>query len=87
MTGETSFAEDGTMTFGEERDLIRFSTVGDGFLGPSPEAGMLHGSVIWHVEGGEGGFAGATGLITSNFLFGAEAGEVAEKQVITLFLP
>jgi hypothetical protein len=43
--------------------------------------------VIWRVEEGRGRFAGATGLITSNFLMNAESGEVAEKQVIALFLP
>jgi hypothetical protein len=87
MTGETSFDENGVMTFGNESDRIRFSTVGAGYLGPSPEEGVLHGSVIWRVEGGEGRFAGATGLITSNFVLRAETGEVAEKQVIVLFLP
>jgi hypothetical protein len=87
MTGETSFLESGKMTFGDEDDLIRFGTIGEGFLGPSPEPGMLEGSVIWRVNVGEGRFAGAEGMITSNFLFGAETGEVAEKQVISLFLP
>jgi hypothetical protein len=60
---------------------------GAGYLGPSPEEGLLEGSVIWRVEEGEGRFAGATGLITSNFVMRAETGEVAEKQVISLFLP
>jgi hypothetical protein len=87
MTGETSFDESGTMTFGEDGDRIRFSTTGAGYLGPSLEEGLLEGSVIWRVEGGEGRFAGATGLITSNFVMRAETGEVAEKQVISLFLP
>jgi hypothetical protein len=87
MTGETSFVESGKMTFGNEDDLIHFGATGEGFLGPSPEPGMLQGSVIWRVNVGEGRFAGAEGLITSNFLFGAETGEAAEKQVISLFLP
>jgi hypothetical protein len=87
MTGETSFDEAGTMTFGEGGDRVRFGTVGAGYLGPSPEEGLLEGSVIWRVEEGEGRFAGATGLITSNFVMRAETGEVAEKQVISLFLP
>jgi hypothetical protein len=87
MTGETSFDERGAMTFGDGGDRIGFTTVGAGFLGPSPEDGLLHGSVIWRVEEGEGRFAGATGLITSNFVMNAETGEVAERQVITLFVP
>ena len=85
MTGETSFDEQGTMTF-DGGDSIRFSTLGAGYLGPSSEEGVLHGSVIWRIEEGTGRFADATGLITSNFLMNAESGEVAEKQVIALFL-
>ena len=87
MTGETSFVESGTMTFGNQKDLVHFSASGEGFLGSSPEDGMLQGSVIWRVNVGEGRFDGAEGLITSNFLFAAETGEVSEKQVISLFLP
>jgi hypothetical protein len=87
MTGETSFDEHGTMTFDGGTDGIVFTTLGEGYLGPSPEEGRLQGSVIWRIEEGEGRFAGATGLITSNFLMNAETGEVAEKQVISLFLP
>jgi hypothetical protein len=87
MTGESAFDERGAMTFGNEQDRIRFSTMGEGYLGPSPEEGLLEGSVIWRVEEGGGRFAGATGLITSNFVLRAETGDVAEKQVISLFLP
>ena len=87
MTGETSFDEQGTMTFDGGTGGISFTTVGEGYLGPSPEEGLLQGSVIWRVEEGTGQFAGATGLITSNFVMKAESGEVAEKQVISLFLP
>jgi hypothetical protein len=87
MTGETAFDEEGTMTFANGGDSITFSTLGEGYLGPSPEEGVLQGSVIWRVEEGTGRFAGATGLITSNFLMNAESGEVAEKQVIALFIP
>src|SRR5438105_2945867 len=66
FTGETSFLESGTIRFGEHSSL-RFSTVGSGYLAPSPEAGTLAGAVIWRIESGEGQLAGATGLITSNF--------------------
>jgi len=43
--------------------------------------------VIWRIVEGAGRFQGATGLITSNFVMRAETGAVAEKQVISLFLP
>jgi hypothetical protein len=87
MTGETAFDEEGTMTFDGGGDSISFTTLGEGYLGPSPAEGMLQGSVIWRVDDGTGRFAGATGLITSNFVMDAESGGVAEKQVISLFLP
>jgi hypothetical protein len=43
--------------------------------------------VIWRIEEGEGRFAGASGLITSNFTVLADRGEATEYQVATVFLP
>lgn len=69
FTGETSFQERGTIAFGDAHRL-RFSTVGSGYLGASADLTRKHGTVMWRVEGGKGQFAGATGLITSNFFVG-----------------
>jgi hypothetical protein len=66
FTGESSFQEVGTIAFGDGHRL-RFGTVGSGYLGPSADPARKHGTVMWRVEGGEGQFAGASGLITSNF--------------------
>jgi hypothetical protein len=66
FTGENSFPEVGTISFGAGHRL-RFGTVGSGYLGPSVDPARKHGTVMWRVEGGEGQFAGASGLITSNF--------------------
>jgi hypothetical protein len=66
FTGETSFLEIGTITFGEENTL-RFSTIGSGYLAPSADPTRKQGTVMWRVDHGEGQFAGASGLITSNF--------------------
>jgi hypothetical protein len=85
ITGETAFLESGTITFGEARNQLRFSTVGQGYLGPSAEPKFKHGSVIWRVEGGEGQFAGASGLITSNFTID-EAGEVTDNHFGVIFV-
>ncbi len=68
FTAETSFQEVGSIMFGEKGHRLYFSTVGQGYIGPSADPQLKHGSVIWKVERGEGQFAGATGLITSNFL-------------------
>jgi hypothetical protein len=85
LTGETSFTETGTIRFGDSNHLLRFTTVGQGFLGKSPEPGLQHGSVMWRVESGEGQFAGASGLITSNFTL-SPAGEVTDHHFGLIFL-
>ena len=85
LGGEPSFTEAGTIRFGDSSHLLRFSTVGQGFLGKSPDASLQHGSVMWRVEGGEGQFAGATGLITSNFTLSA-TGEVTDHHFGLIFV-
>ena len=84
MTGDTSFTETGTITFGEGNSLD-FSTVGEGFMGPSAEPGVLHGVISWRIDRGSGQFAGATGLITSNFTF-SDKGEVTDCQFGVIWL-
>lgn len=84
LTGESTFQESGTISFGSGHRL-RFTTIGQGHLGPSPQAGTMHGSVMWRVEGGEGQFDGAQGLITSNFTF-TEAGDVVDNHYGVLWV-
>jgi hypothetical protein len=71
LTGATSFQEVGTIAFGGGH-RVRFSTVGSGYLGAGPDPAVRHGAVTWRVEGGEGQFAGARGLITSNVVIGED---------------
>ncbi|MCI0438334.1 MAG: hypothetical protein L0177_04295 [Chloroflexi bacterium] len=78
LTGETSLDERGSVAFGEG-NVLHFTTVGEGYIGPSPEEGVSQGAVIWRVEGGQGQFEGATGFITSNFTFSSK-GEVVDNQ-------
>jgi len=85
FTGETSFQEVGSITFGDKGHRLYFSTVGQGYIGPSADPQLKHGSVMWKVERGEGQFAGATGLITSNFFVSA-TGEVTDNHFGVLFL-
>lgn len=75
FTGETSFQETGTIGFGNGHRL-RFSTVGSGYLSPSADPGRKQGTVMWRVDGGEGQFAEASGLITSNFFVDETLGVV-----------
>jgi hypothetical protein len=75
FTADTDFLETGTITFGAG-NALHFSTVGRGYLGPSADPARKHGTVMWRVDGGEGQFAGATGLITSNFFVDDQLGVV-----------
>jgi hypothetical protein len=77
MTGESSFTETGRIQFGDGHSLT-FSTIGEGYIAPSPEDGLLHGSVMWRIESGDGQFEGASGIITSNFTLSAD-GEVTDN--------
>lgn len=85
ILADGKFLESGTIAYGGA-GTISFETVGQGILGPSGIEGLQRGAVIWSVTRGEGGLAGATGLITSNFTVG-QAGEVVDNQFAALFLP
>jgi hypothetical protein len=85
LTGDAAFQERGSITFGDGGHRLRFSTVGQGHLGPRVEPGLRHGAVTWQVDGGEGQFAGARGLITSNFLI-TDAGDVTDHHLGLLFV-
>jgi hypothetical protein len=84
MTGESSFTETGTITFGGG-NRFDFSTVGAGYIAPSPEDGLMHGVVNWRVENGQGQFLGASGLITSNFTL-SSVGAVTDHHFGVLWL-
>ena len=85
MTGETSFLESGMIAFGDGH-RCRFSTVGQGHVAASAEPGTSHGAVMWQVEDGEGQFAGATGLITSNAVLDANL-DLVDHQFGAIYVP
>ena len=85
FTGETSFLEIGTIGFGAGHTL-HFSTVGSGYLAPSADPNRKQGTVMWRVDGGEGQFAAASGLITSNFFVDEQLG-VVDHHFGVLLLP
>jgi hypothetical protein len=84
LTGETSFDEDGQMTFDDGG--LRLTSAGAGVIEPSAEAGTLQGAVLWRVEG-TGGWSGTTGLMASSFLFQPDTGTATERVVARLFRP
>ncbi len=82
--GDGAFVEDGTITYGSAGRVV-FETIGRGWVGPSPVAGWVVGGVVWAVTGGDGRFAGARGVITSNFTVSAD-GDVIDDHVARLYL-
>lgn len=84
FTSQSAFTESGTITFGDGNHL-EFSTVGEGYLGPSADGSLQHGTVMWRVDGGKGQFAGASGLITSNFFVDGNGG-VTDHQFGVIFV-
>src|SRR5216684_8295904 len=82
-TGERSFVESGTICFGKSCHKLRFSTLGQGYLERSVQPELKHGSVIFRVDGGEGEFANATGMITSNFTESG-TGAVVDNQLAVI---
>jgi hypothetical protein len=85
FSAEGVFQESGSITFGDGGHRLYFSTVGQGYMGPSAEPGLQHGVVSWKIERGEGQFAGASGLITSNFFVSA-TGEVTDHHFGVIFV-
>src|SRR3546814_10324301 len=84
LLGESTCREAGTIALGDGGHSLRFSTMGEGHIGPGAEPGLKQGAVIWRIDGGEGQFEGATGLITSNFWLTGQ-GEVVDNQVGVIF--
>ena len=64
---------------------MRFRSVGLGRLVACPDPNLKHGTVIREVEGGDGQFAQAEGLITSNFLV-SDTGEVTDNHLGVIFV-
>lgn len=78
LTGDTSFTETGTIHFGDGHS-IEFSTIGEGYLAPSPEEGLNYGAINWSIDRGTGQFEGARGIVTSNFTLSGD-GVVTDRQ-------
>ena len=85
FTGETSFTESGRISVGDSGDALIFSTVGEGYFAPSADPSVLAGGIVWRIDKGEGSFEGASGIVTSNFRFRPETGEVTQHQVAVIF--
>jgi hypothetical protein len=80
----SNFEDVGTIDFGRG-NTVRFHSVGQGRLIACPDPNLRHGTVVREVERGNGQFANAEGLITSNFLL-SDTGEVTENHLGLIFV-
>jgi hypothetical protein len=85
FTGETSFQETGTIELGQSGHRLRFSTVGSAYLDPVSDGGCRHGAAIRRIDGGDGQFAGAHGLIASLVVL-SDTDEITDNQLGIVFL-
>ncbi len=86
-SGKT-FRESGTITFkGDSPSQLAFDTIGEGtVLGPVPGDKLTHGVVNWRITGGTGQFEGASGTISSSFLFDPD-GTLFDNHLALVWLP
>ena len=64
---------------------LKLQTMHGGHLSPSPNPGIMAGSVNWKVVGGTGRFASASGFVASTFTL-TDDGELSEYQCGLLFV-
>jgi hypothetical protein len=81
---QSTFDDAGTIEFGHGNS-VRFHSVGLGRLLECPDPNLRHGTVVRELEGGNGQFARAEGLITSNFLV-SDTGEVTDNHFGLIFV-
>ncbi len=87
LIGAGSFQGSGAITLGEESEhVLKLATIQAGHVDTTIEPGSMTGTASWKVEGGEGQFATAQGLITSIFTL-TGSGEFTDYQLGLLFLP
>ncbi|MBA3379226.1 MAG: hypothetical protein H0T93_10120 [Chloroflexia bacterium] len=77
FTGATTFQLVSAIAFRTGAGQVHVHTAGSGYLNPVAEDGCKYGAAVSWVERGNGRFAGASGLITSNFIV-TESGEVTD---------
>jgi hypothetical protein len=80
----SAFDDAGTIEFGHGNS-VRFRSLGRGRLVECPDHNLRHGTVVREVDGGNGQFERAEGLITSNFLV-SDTGEVTDNHLGLIFV-
>jgi hypothetical protein len=80
-----TFDETGIITYGS-LGTVELKTLGQGYMFPSGIEGLKRGGVLREVTRGTARFAGATGVITSNFSVASDR-TVVDNHFAVLYLP
>jgi hypothetical protein len=80
FTGATTYQQTGAIVFGSRNQRLTFSTIGSGHLYPELPAGVRRGAALWSIDGGEGMFGDATGIVASMIDLD-DSGRVTDYQV------
>jgi len=83
--GDGTFVEEGTIRYGTA-GAFTFETIGRDWAGRGPIPGSSAGGVLWKITAGDGHFANARGLITSNFTVSPDA-DVVDDHFARIYLP
>jgi CBS domain-containing protein len=86
MDADGVLQQTGRVRFGDGEHALAVSTAGQGRLVPSPDPARRQGATTLQIDGGSGLFAGATGMITSNFLLD-DSGAYRDLHTAVIFLP
>jgi hypothetical protein len=87
VIGSDLFVEGGAICFGEGGDhVLRFSTIGHGRFSKGLELHTITGTANWRIEGGQGQFAPAQGVIASNLTI-RDDGELSNLHCGVIVLP
>lgn len=84
----TQFVESGTLTFGDaQASSLTFAWLNAGTLLAADPDGFSHGAIAYGISAGTGALAGASGIITSNFLVDLQTNELWDTHLGIILLP
>ena len=67
LTGASTYQELGSVRLGRERHGFRYGTAGSGHLERRDDGRPCRGGAVNRIDGGEGRYAGARGMVASLF--------------------
>lgn len=85
ITGSDAFSGHASLSFGDGPHAIELAAVAPGHLESGDSSESMTGAITWHIQSGEGQFAGAKGFVTSVLTL-REDGQFSEVQTGVVYL-